>query len=574
MARFETEKGKPYIERSSTVSQLGRFRNDDCARFLEEVYRKDADLAIRHLALTTLGTVGSPHARTVLMEVATKEPDTSMKSAAVQALAGLRPPPERSFFEQMAAPSQDILTRQAAIRGLGSLGDLDSARSLLKLLEAPATKPGTARPDMINNVIIAELKRFKGKGLGTLLAEELGKGRETWLKQILLALLTALEEAGEHAAVVLKLSRDPDPELRAAAAYALDSDPLTEAALARLIDMLQDKVDAVAAAAATVLGKRAPEKARAALIKAAGSKEVGRATAALAALGGYPDDSAAQATLKKALKKKQPWQLPAAAIAALERCRHKESIEALVAALDKLEGRLQADACRALEKLTGQDIGNDIKAWQTWWKAAGKGFTLPSEAELAKRDKPKERGATVSRNPQYYGTEVVSKRITFIVDFSGSMSAKMNRDDPKSPTRLEKAKEELSNVVKTLDKDVFFNLMFFGTSFKTWQANLSKATPQVRKVALEFIDKGGSMGGTNIYDPLEKAMEDVNVDTIYLLSDGAPGNGKFTIPADILREISKLNTTRRIVIHTISFGAKSSFLKDLAEQNGGTYVER
>ena len=64
------------------------------------------------------------------------------------------------------------------------------------------------------------------------------------------------------------------------------------------------------------------------------------------------------------------------------------------------------------------------------------------------------------------------------------------------------------------------------------------------------------------------------MDAIYLLSDGAPNAGKFEEMGDILREIKKLNKTRRVQIHCVSLARDSDLLKELAEQNGGTYVQR
>ncbi|MDF1660203.1 MAG: hypothetical protein P1V97_00425, partial [Planctomycetota bacterium] len=129
-------------------------------------------------------------------------------------------------------------------------------------------------------------------------------------------------------------------------------------------------------------------------------------------------------------------------------------------------------------------------------------------------------------------------------------------------------------VVKGLSKSAYFNLIFFGTSFKAWQKTIVKASNGIKSKAIQHTKTAPGMGGTNIFDPLETALQDPNVDTIYLLSDGSPGSGKFTVPADILREIKKINATRRIDIHTISFGSDSKFLKDLAKQNGGDYIKR
>ena len=73
---------------------------------------------------------------------------------------------------------------------------------------------------------------------------------------------------------------------------------------------------------------------------------------------------------------------------------------------------------------------------------------------------------------------------------------------------------------------------------------------------------------------MELALADKRVDTIFLLSDGVPGSGKYTTTADILREVGRRNQTRRIAIHCVSIGTDSDLLKKLAAANGGKYVRR
>ena len=64
------------------------------------------------------------------------------------------------------------------------------------------------------------------------------------------------------------------------------------------------------------------------------------------------------------------------------------------------------------------------------------------------------------------------------------------------------------------------------------------------------------------------------VDTIFVLSDGVPGAGKYVTTPDILRAVRRLNQTRRIAIHCVSIGMRSELLQRLAEENGGRYAER
>ena len=66
----------------------------------------------------------------------------------------------------------------------------------------------------------------------------------------------------------------------------------------------------------------------------------------------------------------------------------------------------------------------------------------------------------------------------------------------------------------------------------------------------------------------------VEVDTIFFLSDGRPSTGKFIDTDDILRDVAEANSLRKIVIHTLAIGEfEKDFMKRLAAQNGGVFVD-
>src|SRR6185503_7867115 len=108
-------------------------------------------------------------------------------------------------------------------------------------------------------------------------------------------------------------------------------------------------------------------------------------------------------------------------------------------------------------------------------------------------------------------------------------------------------------------------------------------------------------GGTNTYDALEAAFAfadlgkgkkreadptgDARVDTIMFLSDGKPTVGRITDPDQIRGAVKNWNKARRIAIHAIAFGvndalkkggdgADPKFMKGLADDTGGKYVEK
>jgi HEAT repeat protein len=551
---FEAQAGKPYMDRYRYVSRFSRFKTEASARYLENIYKSDPDANIKRMAVSALANMSIPYARKVLLEV-------------------LQDPTATRY----------ILTY--AVRGIARSNDMDSFKLLLSLIKAPprgqSSWPLTSNEGQRNTAVLKGLRDCKYKGKADILIAEVlskPKGKALWHKKKLITIAATKTGKEDHADVFLRLTHERDVNLRSDAVYALDISPLSDPAAKRLIKLLSDKSPVVVISATVVIGKHGPEAALKPLIKISKGKNFGAAAAAVEALGAYPEDKGALSALKKSLNKKKPWQLVAAAIAGFAKRHKRDSIEILMKALGKLDGRLLADACKALKGLTGQDLGHVAKDWKNWWRAVKKSFTMPDQEALAKRRKkaakgPKMRLGTKSRNPSYYGSEVVSKRLTFIVDFSGSMNSKVKTAEGEA-SRLELAKAELIKVVKGLSKTAYFNLVFFGTNFESWKKTIVKANNKFKGQAIKHTQDAGGMGGTNIFDPLEKALQDPNVDTIYLLSDGGPSAGKFIAPADILREIKKLNATRRIVIHTISFGMKSKFMKDLAKQNGGDYIER
>jgi hypothetical protein len=141
-------------------------------------------------------------------------------------------------------------------------------------------------------------------------------------------------------------------------------------------------------------------------------------------------------------------------------------------------------------------------------------------------------------------------------------------------TKLERAVEETLKVVEKLGRGARANVILFETNIHPWQKRLVKMGPAAKTKLAKDLRSKRPTGGTNLYDGLEMALLTEDVDTIYLLSDGSPGSGKFVRHEDILREVKKLNRTRRVAIHCVAVGFDSPLMKDLAAQNDGRYVRR
>lgn len=202
-----------------------------------------------------------------------------------------------------------------------------------------------------------------------------------------------------------------------------------------------------------------------------------------------------------------------------------------------------------------------------------------------------------------FGASVTGKNITFVLDTSGSMlttdrlsekqlrkrsartevaGKRKSRTPPLDRQRIVRAKKELSKVVKALPEGVSFNIISFSSGVESWADSLVQAVPKNKKKALRFIDSMVASGITVMDFALEEAFTDLSVDTIYLITDGAPTHigSQGGIPSDapelmksILRRMKVINFLRGVRIFTLGFrGAEEEFLKDLSAAHSGKYV--
>ncbi len=262
------------------------------------------------------------------------------------------------------------------------------------------------------------------------------------------------------------------------------------------------------------------------------------------------------------------WTVRAAAIDFCARVRKVESVPKLIDRLDEESGRLREDLLDVLRSLTAMRF-NEQRRWQEWWKDSRDGFALIPADAFAKEDAAAQRpkGATAA---SYYGIPLVSDRVVFVVDVSGSMSAKVGTGGTR--TRLDEAKAQLRRVVENTPKHFLFNVVSFHTDVAAIFDAMQKVGGRGRDEALQRIDDLKPLGATNVHDALRRAFDEREVDTIYLLSDGSPSAGPITDPEQLADAVQAWNRTRRLRIHCIAIGADSPMLKRIAAESGGNYA--
>jgi von Willebrand factor type A domain len=257
------------------------------------------------------------------------------------------------------------------------------------------------------------------------------------------------------------------------------------------------------------------------------------------------------------------WELRSLAYRYLTRCRDATSIPLLIARYEREEGRLAAELDQALFVHTGTRCWKRVE-WERWWGKHKVGFALP-HPDSVQGGGSSSGGKTIS----YHDIPVVSSRMCFLVDRSGSMSAPIGTD--KKFNRLAAAKQQLTRVVEALPATTWVNLIDYETGVHPLWEEVRKLDVEARKDLLDRVSQLQLAGGTNIFEALEVAFKDGKVDTVYLLTDGQPSSGRLTDPEDIIDEVRRWNRTKQVVIHCIGLGIDSDLLKRLAAMTGGSY---
>ena len=284
------------------------------------------------------------------------------------------------------------------------------------------------------------------------------------------------------------------------------------------------------------------------------------------------------------LLKASDWRLRVAGAQLAKRVRARSSVPLLVKALQRAKGRAAAEIKDSLAGLTRLYFERP-QDWKAWWAREEASFKLPPPKEanaqagkVGARDggkaaaggaKPAANagGGTLSR---FYGIPVVSDRVVFCLDVSGSMRELSGT----GLTRLKIAQQALTRVLrKQLGSGSQVGLVFFDDRVRSYQKRLSaiKTTKQL-DAAIAFVKKQSPLGGTNVYGALIKALSMRNVDTVYLLSDGEPSSGEVIDAQEIGEEMLLENRRKRVVFHCVSIGRESPLLARLARESGGNYV--
>lgn len=293
------------------------------------------------------------------------------------------------------------------------------------------------------------------------------------------------------------------------------------------------------------------------------------------------------------------WQVRLAACQDLRKLGNWLAVDALVARLQAEAGRIGEEVLRTLRFLTDEDLGEKPENWKKWWEREGgrvkerKGFDPKPKTD----DKANERYAKPKEGePHYYGVQLFSQRVGFVLDVSRSTNRKFNPDSStasllhgkyKDATIFEITREEVAESVASLDPRAMFNVIAFGSDVRRWQRTMVVASESNKQGARGFVHSYAANGETNFYGALTAALDldpaslvspelRETLDTMVFLTDGTPTVGEIT-DADMLIEwYGEVNRYFRVRTHMYAFGrleVDEDLLRKLAERNEGRFTQ-
>jgi hypothetical protein len=295
------------------------------------------------------------------------------------------------------------------------------------------------------------------------------------------------------------------------------------------------------------------------------------------------------------------------------------SLGSLIAELERRErsprNRIYFDLRRTMRELTGHDFEAAVD-WRNFWKSRGETGPPPAQTSGGKTG--------LAKSPSFFAVTLDTDRVFFVIDVSLSMEKKdpyveepekeevetlggsgvtvVRRKKPRPSTkvgepqggageagggptvvdrpRIDRVKEELIRTLQSLPDGARFGIMSFSHEIAFFNDSrvLSTVTAAVKAQAVQWVQALRPNGATRTDLALELAFQIPEVDTIFLLTDGAPRSEKNEpIPIELVLGIAaRDNRFRKCRINTVGFiqagGRMRELVEKLARQHDGHCV--
>ena len=289
------------------------------------------------------------------------------------------------------------------------------------------------------------------------------------------------------------------------------------------------------------------------------SRDIRVRYAALRAMESVAD--AASLPLLNELLKNASWAEVVPACAALRMIPHESSFPALIERLEDEKGRLRLDIMYTLNVLYGErSFKQDAAAWKSWYESPeGQAFTVDPERSRAYREANGLFDNQVPTLANFYGLNIYSDRLVFVLDTSLSMKG----------DKIADLRENTVMMLESFPRHVQYNMVDFGGTITVLYPGGLINDP---RTGIEWAREMPMSFGTRSFDAMERGARFDDMDTIYFLSDGAPVASQSDDWASMHALCLLMNRFRPLAMFTVCFKAgpaNASAMQTLADQNFG-----
>ncbi|MCH2102889.1 MAG: hypothetical protein MK297_02630 [Planctomycetes bacterium] len=205
----------------------------------------------------------------------------------------------------------------------------------------------------------------------------------------------------------------------------------------------------------------------------------------------------------------------------------------------------------------------DPRPWRLWLESLPVGWSPSVQSSPVSLP-----GATKT----FAGIPVRSERVCVLIDLSGSIHTKVDDES----TRRDYAAIELERLLMTLGESAKFNLIGFADEPHAWRDQLVENQRGRAVQALRWFERLSVTGKGDLFAAAELALEDPEVDTLLIFTDGVPTGGrrwKLELMAAILEQECRF---RGVSVDSVLVGASTrtaSRWRELAARTGGHSLE-
>ena len=265
------------------------------------------------------------------------------------------------------------------------------------------------------------------------------------------------------------------------------------------------------------------------------------------------------------------WSVRLAAAELARATRDRRVLERLVAHLHDDRRRVRDAVHAALVALSGIPFDPDPARWTAWLNGDGQSFD-PKQAEPNPRAVLPKGTVTVVKA---LGVPVSSDHVAFVLDASGSMAETLSD----GRTRWASVCAELHEALAALTKrKPLVSVHCFSSDVRSFPATRLSSTTRAGIERFLALQRPG--GRTALFDGIAAALREASIDTIVVLSDGAPSAGTWFTKTDLLHGVRVANRFRKARIDVVAIGVDGiakrwrDVLKRIAKEHGGTYRKR